>query len=565
MSKSRSFSFSTTPSIKMSRTKMPLSYGRTMSASMGDLHLMYFEEVLPGDTFKVKSKIVSRLTSSFVKPAFANIFCDTYYFFVPARLVYDDWANVFGENSSNAWSNDQSFIVPSVPIGVGSGLVGTVFDDFELPIFADKGSYDLPRVSILPFRANALVYNEWFRDENYIQPMKISTGAVTSNEKINTDSWSVTNYTGKLPKVSKYHDYFTSVLPSPQKGSAVDVLPDYNKSSFLPLIVNGDGMSLTSLGGALRFGSETGSAVRTVNPLFVMNKTGQTKPYGTVFALDNSSADTAGSSYNVISSNVGVSNPLASAISALTVNDLRLAFQTQKMLEKDAMYGTRYVEYLLGHFGVSSPDARLQRPEFLGGRRLNIGISQVAQTSASNDDGSLGSLGGYSLSDGSTGFSKGFVEHGFILGYCVYRAFHTYQQGLDRRFTRFNRLDFYDPVFANIGNQPVMQSQIYGLADPENVFGYQEAWADYRFHPNTVTGQMRSVAENSLDMWHIADEYSSAPVASKAFLEETPNFLDRVISVDSSVQDQFILDIWHDVEATRVMPLRSVPGLIDHH
>ena len=559
--KPRAFSFSTTPTIKMSRTKMPLSYGRTMSASLGDLHLMYFEEVLPGDTFKCKSKIISRLTSAFLKPAFANIFLDTYYFFVPARLVCDHWKNIFGENTDGAWANTQSYEVPAIPIGIGKDLVGTVYDDFELPIFdtAPSGT-ELPLISVLPFRCNALVYNEWFRDQNYIQPMDISKGDVTSNEVINTNAWSVTNYTGKLPKVSKYHDYFTSVLPSPQKGSAVDVLTGVDSNPFLPLRANGQ--NFADLEGYMRVNLGASTTPLDYNLKINGGSPNVAGGRGTVYSqpLNSGGSDVYGTP--VTATNLGVANPITTG---LTVNDLRLAFQTQKMLEKDAMYGTRYVEYLLGHFGVSSPDARLQRPEFLGGRRLNIGISQVAQTSASTDGQSLGGLAGYSLSDGVTGFSKGFTEHGFILGYCVYRQFHSYQQSLDKRFTRFKRLDFYDPVFANIGNQPVMQSQIYALAPKDNVFGYQEAWADYRYHPNTVTGQMRSVAENSLDIWHLADEYTSAPVASKEFLTETPNYLDRAIAVDSDVQDQFILDIWHDVEAVRVMPLHSVPGLIDHH
>lgn len=339
--------------------------------------------------------------------------------------------------------------------------------------------------------------------------MNIAKGEPTSNEKINSAPWSVNNYMGKLPKVSKYHDYFTSVLPSPQKGEAVDVLPAID-GGFYPLKANGG--ILTELDGFMRFNQGSGTYSKFLALANGISDLG----YNGVYTYGDPEAQRPGdvSGVPVKATNLGIRiNPTA----GLSVNDLRLAFQTQKMLEKDAMYGTRYVEYLLGHFGVSSPDARLQRPEFLGGRRLNIGISQVAQTSSSGENGDLADLAGYSLSDGSTGFSKGFTEHGYIIGYCVYRQFHTYQQGLDRRFTRFKRLDYYDPVFANIGNQPVYQYQIYGLAPPENLFGFQEAFADYRFHPNTVTGQMRSVAENSLDMWHLADEYSSAPVASKAF------------------------------------------------
>ncbi|WP_214282020.1 major capsid protein, partial [Escherichia coli] len=259
-----------------------------------------------------------------------------------------------------------------------------------------------------------------------------------------------------------------------------------------------------------------------------------------------------------------------SDMTVANVNDLRFAFQLQKMLEKDARGGTRYREYLQSHFGVTSPDSRMQVPEFLGGARLPVSIEQVEQTTPGEGANTVGQVGAYSLSNGRSGFTKGFVEHGFVIGVLCVRQHHTYQQGIEKFWTRNKRTDFYDPVFANIGEQPIYQSELYydnsDTADYSNtVFGYQEAWADYRYKPSRISGELRSTATNSMDIWHLGDNYANAPILGNQFLSETTEYLDRALAVPSTTANQFIIDIYTENEMIRPMPVYSVPGLIDHH
>lgn len=580
MSKNSQFTFSANPSVTMRRTKFQLGYNKLMSANMGTLYPFYFEEVLPGDSFKVHSKILSRITTALVKPAFANIFLDVYYFFVPSRICYDKWVNIFGENTEGHWANVQSYSVPKIPVQFRSVasenkvVSGSVADYLEVPLSTfQNGATSNKYISALPFRAFALIYNDWFRDENYMDPVAVSKGELNSlsDEYLNGDAWSVNNYTGMLPKVSKFHDYMTSLLPSPQKGNAVDVL----SNTFLPLSVTN---SLSSLGGVPKFNNGDYGRflqVSSSGELRMVDSVGFSLPQGSLSdgrTVNYSSGSSGGIPFS--DTNINVSGVGSKAITdtnlgvtfpnSLNVNDLRLAFQTQKILERDARGGTRYVEYIKSAFGVSSPDARLQRPEFLGGKRLTIGISQVAQTTGASEK-ELGSLGGYSLSDGDSGFSKAFVEAGYVIGVLCYRQYHSYSQGLDERMTRFDRFDFYDPALAHLGEVAVPKSVLYAGASSDQILGYAPIWTSYRYHNNAICGQMRSDAENSLDVWHIGDEYSNVPTMNAQFLEETPNFLDRVLAVDSSVQDQFILDIYNQVEAVRVMPAHSIPGLIDHY
>lgn len=560
---SKNFSFNSNPVVTMRRTKFNgLSYGRTMSISLGTLAPCYVEEVLPGDTFKVDTNAVIRITSSFVKPPFANLFCDVWYFFVPNRIVYDKWEQVFGENPNGFWTNNFTPAeVPTMPLDQDHKIVkGSVADYLELPTL-DVSNENRKQISVLPFRAFAKIYQDWFTNQNYIEPMAISVGDLgsLSPEGFNSNDWAANNYTGMLPKIGKYHDMFTSVLPSPQASSPVEIIPGLD-TSFLPLQVSPNN-SLSDLGGVMRMGltrdftdqyvslmntSQAGSTIGN-NVVIAGQATSQTPPIGG-FA-------------QVSSSNLGVSNPVQDAV---TVNDLRLAFQIQRIAERAARAGRRYIEYISAAFSVTSPDARMQRAEFLGTKRIPLSISQVAQTTGS-DDKTLASLGGYSLTHGSSGFSKAFVEHGFIIGVMAIRQYHSYSYGIDERFTRKSQFDYYDPALAHIGEQPLPKSAIYADVGSDVPFGYLPAWTSYRYHNNSITGQMRSLAEDSLDVWHVGDEYANAPTANKEFMEETPRFLDRTLAVSSDVQDQFIVDLWHDVEAIRVMPQHSVPGLIDHY
>ncbi len=560
------FTYNTTPQVNFTRSKQYPSYGNTFSMSMGRLYPFYVEEVLPGDSFKVKDGIVARLTSNFIKPIYGNLFLDTYYFFVPSRLVFDKWAEIFGENNENSWKRRTEVRVPMIPYNsVYNGNVSKVFekslaDYLEMPL-----GYLTCNVSVLYFRAIAKIWNDWFRDENYMAPMNIETGDFQPREILNNSEWSPDNYTGLCPPVCKMHDMFTSVLPEPQKGDSVDVLP----GGFYPLVA---GDNINNLNGFMRVSTDRDEDIGSntfKRNLYYATKGpsdgGINLPDNSVFIDMNTSEASSGINGGINGTNLGV-NP-----NSFTVNDLRIAFQTQRMLERDALYGTRYVEHISSMFGVQNPDARLQIPEFLGGKRIPLNIQQVANTSGSGSTSAntLGQLGGYSLSNGNSGFSKAFTEYGMIIGLCCIRQYHTYQQGVPRRYTRERRLDFYNPLYAHIGNQPVYQYEIFGSSSSssplnENIFGYREAWSEYRSHPNAICGQMKSSASDSLDVWHIGDEYVNAPVAGEEFIKETPNFLDRVITVSNSVQDQFIIDCWHNVEAIRVMPVRSVPGLIDH-
>lgn len=549
------FSFSNTPVIRYSRSRFDLSHGVKTSANVGTLYPFELQEVYAGDTFKVTTSCVTRLTSQFFRPVVDNLFLDVYYFFVPSRLLYDKFVNVFGENTESAWANTQDYKVPLLSAADANVASKTVADYLGLPV-GQLGR----AVSILPFRAFAKVYNEWFRDQNNVAPMHIQTGSVSNSEVLNTSIWAPNNYTGKLPRVAKMHDYFTSCLPSPQKGDAVDL----SISGFPDVpVVTGVSRSVTGLQG-LELASPTGTTLPD-NGVFGWADNSPPQQSVVVRPLSDSAIGSTSVPF-VIPSNLYAQTSDLTA-TGISVNDLRFAFQYQKMLERDARSGSRYVEYLQGHFGVSAGDYRLQRSEFLGGRRSPISITQVTQTTGSDSDSApLGQLGAYSLSNSRSRFTKGFVEHGYVLGVFCIRQFHTYQQGIERFWTRSERSDFYDPVFANIGEQPVYKSELYGFgSDASKPFGYNEAWADLRYRPSHITGQMRTGVENSLDVWHFGDYYSNAPTLTSAFIQETPNYVDRTITRSSTEQDQFILDFYIQNIAYRPLPTYSVPSLIDHN
>lgn len=548
--------------IDIRRSTFDRSHSLKTSFNVGDIVPFFLDEVLPGDTFNVDTSKVVRL-QTLLTPVMDNIYLDTYFFFVPNRLTWSHWKQFNGENTESAWIPQTEYEIPQITAPADSGWsVGTIADYLGVPTGVPSLS-----VSALPFRAYALVMNEWFRDENLSDPLVVPVDDATV-AGVNTGTFVTDVAKGGLPyKAAKYHDYFTSCLPSPQKGP--DVLIPSATSGEFPVVTRAtaipdDVLSSVSLSGRLTRGGQqnssglipSGSLSDSTNAGFATN----------AYLSSGDPSFVPTNLYAVSSGGLGAS-----------INQLRMAFQIQKLYEKDARGGSRYIEILKSHFGVTSPDARLQRPEYLGGNRVPININQVVQQSATSaGETAQGTVTGMSVTtDSHSDFTKSFTEHGFVIGVMVARYDHTYQQGLERFWSRKDRFDYYWPVFANIGEQAVKNKEIYaqgpakvdsaGAVIDDQVFGYQEAWADYRYKPSRVTGEMRSQYAQSLDVWHLADDYSALPMLSDSWIREDKTNVDRVLAVTSAVSNQLFADIYIKNRTTRPMPMYSIPGLIDHH
>lgn len=541
--------------IDMSRSTFDRSSSVKTSFNVGDIVPFFLEEVLPGDTFNVRTSKVVRM-QTLLTPMMDNVYLDTYYFFVPNRLVWNHWKEFNGENTESAWIPTTEYSIPQITSPSNGWSVGTLADYFGLPTGVGGLS-----VSALPFRAYALIMNEWFRDQNLQDPLVVPVDDATV-AGVNTGNFVTDCAKGGLPYIAaKYHDYFSSCLPSPQKGK--DVTLSVASQGDLPVVTKPTDapVNLFTQNVGLRFknlGSSSFTSPGFNGALTVYDNNGNT----------GIATSVTGSSGPIYPSNLWAVNP-GNAIVA-TINQLRMAFQIQKLYERDARGGTRYIEVLKSHFGVTSPDARLQRPEYLGGNRVPINVNQVIQQSGTGAgaDTPQGTVVGMSqTTDSNHDFIKSFTEHGYIIGVMVARYDHTYQQGIERFWSRKTRFDFYWPVFANIGEQAVLNKEIFaqGTAKDDEVFGYQEAWSDYRYKPNRVTGEMRSDFEHSLDVWHLADDYATLPSLSESWIREDKNTVDRVLAVKSTVSDQLFADIYVSNRATRPMPMYSIPGLIDHH
>lgn len=526
-------------------------------------------EVLPGDTFEIDTAFAVRM-QPLVSSPMDNLSFDYYWFFVPNRIVWNHWKEFMGENTESAWIPQTEYTVPQLDFANG-GVPKSIADYMGLPTNDQLHSteYAHIKVSALPFRGFAMIYNEWFRNQNLVQPLHIDLDD-TNRDGANLHTGNYNNVQiscalgGILPKVSKRADYFTKALPGPQKGPDVTILDhmpvyfDYNAAGNLRTIKDGkiDGHPLSS-------GNH------------FVNNSGQIKAGQLVAGV---------SSGNVTYSNIWSSaQPYDWFVNGdLSISALRIAFQVQKLYEKDARGGTRYREMLKSHFGVTSPDASQQVPQYLGGKNVAININSVVQTSESGET-PQGNVAGYSLtSHGSRShdFIQSFTEHGYL--FCVGCARidqHTYQNGIHRSWSRKNRLDYYFPVLANISEQPILNKEIFavgkynnGVTPPsgyhdtdDQVFGYQEAWAEYRYMPSVCTGEMKSLSTNTLDSWHFADDYDSLPSLSESWIAEDKANVDRVLAVQSSVADQLFGDFRFNIKATRPMPMYSIPGLVDHH
>lgn len=574
--------------ISFRRCKFPLPHNVKTTMSVGKLYPLAITEVVAGDTFKTEMTGVCRVTSSFFKPIVDNLYLEVNHFFVPYRLLYNDYEKVFGNPNPSAYIDNDLEELPYFenPVTIASGSIG---DYLGLPV-----GENVAGVSKLPFRAYAMVYDYWYRNQNVIdETYIIKAKQVLSSDLVpvdvelpNSNPASPNNYTGMPFFVGKKKDLFTSCLPSTQKGSAISLVPSsIDPTMVLPVApLNRFKFDKTGPIFEEKLGETQGVGYPTVDNLYGTRDTSGTVTGSGIHGLGTFNGavveDTdsiSASNYKFIPQNLYADpqNVFNALYETLNVPTQRTLWQLQKMLELDARAGSRINEYYSAHFGVKSRDSVLQIPEWLGGGRIPISIQQVAQTVPVEDVSPLANVGAFSLSVGKSRFNKGFREHGFVITCGCIRQLHTYQQGIPRLFMRHKREDIYDPLLARISEQPIYTSQLYGLTYNDGngrvlsdikseIFGYNEAWADYRNLPDNITGQMRSGLANSLDIWHLADKYDTPPVLNEEFNNENSKGIDRVLTVLTETQDNFLVDLHFETVAIRVMPLFSTPNMVDH-
>ena len=561
MDRNTELHFSQLPSIDISRCKLTKGHDYKTTWNTGSLIPIYVDDIIPGTTVKMRQSELVRMMTP-IAPVLDNAYMDIYWFFTPYRLVWDHFENFMGQNDSAPWVMPQNYEIPQITCPSGGWAKGSLADYFGLPTGVIGNGW---KANALPFRCYCKIWNDWFRDENLKTPVYITTGDSDTtgiNKGVNYDPVTDTECGAAPLKAAKLHDYFTSGLPSAQRGPAVNI----------PL-----GETAPLMGTA-----QTGAPYPT-------NWSDPTQVYfwkGSNNSLSVSDGTVGGDMQ--ASTTVELYTDLSNAVGA-TVNELRMAFQVQRFYERSARSGARYIECILSHFSVQNPDFRMQRPEYLGGKRVPINMNQVVQTDSSglsswwdktidpntgtaigwvtDEKTPQGNLAAYSATSDSNEdlWTHSFTEHGCLMCLAVIRTDRTYQQGLNKMWSRKSMFDFYWPELANLAEQPIYNKEIYlqGTSKDNEVFAYQEPWAEYRYKPSQITGELRSNYAQSLDIWHYADDYNSLPTLSSDWIDEPEENVARTLAVQS--HDQFFGDFYFAPIYTLPMPLYSVPGLIDHH
>jgi hypothetical protein len=546
MNRNKDAGFNQVPRLDITRSRFKRRQDVKLTLNAGQLIPFYVDEVLPGDTFSIDQAAIIRMTTP-IFPVMDNCHMDIYYFNVPCRILWKNFKRFMGENNTGPWTQTQEYYIPQVRV-TGTAekpapYEGSILDYMGIPTKVSKGEDTAFTINALPMRAYAMIWQEWFRDQNVDNPAINSDADATINytddetkgmdaAKPDLEYILQNAYTGGRPlPVNKYHDYFTSALPNPQKGPSVQLPLEGNAPIFGYSDVNRTELSTTGV---------------------LQKIENQTRPLGIVGYTPNQTEIYLGARMDNVTS--------------ATINQLRQAFQVQKYYEQLARGGSRYREMVYSLFHTKISDKTVQIPEYLGGTRITINMSQVIQTSGTTTESPQGNTAAVSVTpyNGSM-FTKSFEEHGFVIGVCCIRHDHTYQQGLERMWSRKTNLDFYYPVFANLGEQAILKKELYltGTATDEQAFGYQEAWAEYRMKPNRISGKFRSNATGTLDSWHYGDNYTETPSLSQAWMKEGDSEIQRTLAVDN--EPQFIMDTIIDNTSVRPMPMYSIPGLVDHH